>query len=136
MINVIATFRNVLNLEVQLSVMSNTAHEVPLVQGDTGPRLRFSVKDESGSPIAVSGVGAGVRLYLRKHGDDGNSNLGHEPCSAFDVAQGEWDYDLQPGDVSAAGTYWGDVEIAFDDGRRETAFEAVRFLVREKTRPT
>lgn len=132
--DVVATLRGTLNLEVTFS-MFNTAHEVPLVAGDTGPRLRFALRDEAGLPVAVSGGGAGVSLHLRRHGADEGSNAGHEDCAAFDVTQGQWTYDLQPGDVSAAGTYWGDVRVAYEDGRTETAFEAVRFLVRERGRP-
>lgn len=136
MIDIAATLRGTLSLEVQLSVMGhNTAHEVPLVAGDTGPRLRFAIKDEAGAAVAVSGDGAAVRLYLRRHGDEHNSNEGHEDCSAFDVAQGQWTYALEASDCSGAGTYWGDVEVQYEDGRKETAMEAVRFLVRGRGRP-
>lgn len=134
MSDVVAVLRGTLNLEVTFA-MFNTAHEVPLVAGDTGPRLRFVLKDEAGAAVAVSGAGSSVSLYLRRHGEDASSNAGHEGCSAFDVPQGQWTYELQAGDVSAAGTYWGDVQVQYEDGRKETAFEAVRFLVRPRGRP-
>lgn len=122
-------------VEVVVAIGANTnAFEVPLVQGDTGPRLRFNLLDDTGTPIAVSGAGSGVKLYLQRVADGTHSNPGHEACSAFDVGNALWDYYLQPGDVSAAGTYFADVTIAFSDGTVETAPAAVRFLVRESNK--
>lgn len=128
--NIKAIFSRLVQVEVNVGMSSN-AFEVPLVRGDTGPRLRFTITDDTGTPIAVSGSGSGVRLFMQRVQDEAHANPGHEACSGFDVANGQWDYSLQSGDVSAAGTYFGDIEISYSDGTVETAPEAVRFLVRE-----
>lgn len=128
-----AIFGRLVQIEVIVRMNSNV-FEVPLVQGDTGPRLRFSLLDDTGVPVGVSGAGCGVKLYLHRVQDECHSNLGHESCSAFDVTNALWDYGLQTGDVSATGTYFGDVEITYSDGTVETAPQAVRFLVRENNK--
>ena len=129
MITVNTKFQRIVNLEIYVGIMStNTAFEVPLVQDDTGPRLQFKVQDNSGAPIAVSGMG--VNFYLRGAFDPSHGNRGHEACSSVDFNTGLWSYSLQEGDVSATGTYFGDIEVAYADGNVETAYEAVRFLVR------
>ena len=126
-----AIFKRVVKVEAFFGVMStNTAFEVPLVAGDSGPKLQFTLLDEDQIPIAVSGVGSGVSLFLRRFQEHSRSNGGHEGCSGIDVAGGVWTYDLKDGDVSGSGTYFGDVQIRYSNGVVETAFEAVRFLVR------
>lgn len=129
MITVKTKFQRVLNLDIYVGIMStNSAFEVPLVQDDTGPKLQFKVQDNAGTPIAVSGMG--VNFYLRGTFDKANGNRGHEACSSVDFSQGLWAYTLQEGDVSAVGTYFGDIEVGYPDGTVETAYEAIRFLVR------
>ena len=124
-------FTRVAMAEVILS-MSGNGFEIPLVQGDTGPKIRLTLVDDSGTPVAVSGAGQ-VKLYMAQPGLS-HSNAGHEACVAYDAPNGLWDYNLEPGDVSAAGTYFGDIEIEFDDGTIETAPDAVRFMVRENNK--
>lgn len=128
-------FQKTVNLEVYFQTMSsNTAFEIPLVVGDTGPVLRINLLEALDTPILVSGAGQ-VNFYMRRFQKSPHTNLGNEACDAVDVANGIWDYHFGAGDVSGgAGTYFGDVEIIFDDGTKETAFEAVRFLVRDNNK--
>ena len=62
-------------------------------------------------------------------------HVGHEGLSGIDPANGKWLYVLKDGDVSGAGTYFGDLTVFYDNGLVETAFQPVRILVRESCRP-
>lgn len=129
MINVTCRFQRTVNLEVYVGTMSsNTAFEVPLVQDDTGPNLRLTVHDQAGQAIAVSGML--VNFYLRRYDQDGPVNAGHTSCIVFDQAAGQWDYNFAPGDLAELGSHWGDLEVTYPSGVKETAYEAVRFQVR------
>lgn len=133
MLKIKALFHRLLSVEVRLR-MDGNAFDYPLVAGDTGPKIRFNLLDEDGNPVLVSGTGSGVKLFLKQPHRSPHSNSGHEGCSAFDVVSGLWDYSLQPGDVCGAGTYFADVEATYSDGVVETAYEAVRFLVRSSNK--
>lgn len=133
MINVKCRFQRVVNLEAYFGAMSsNTAFEVPLVQNDTGPALRFTLLDAAGEAIAVSGLA--VNFFLRRDDLDGPVNAGHTACIAFDPAAGRWDYAFEAGDLAELGTHWGDLEITYPSGVKETAYEAVRCLVRRNNK--
>jgi len=119
-------FNQTLNVCVVVGRMSNSS--ISLVQNDTGPKLQFSIKDCNGDPI-TSGV-SGVFFHIKKFCGE-KTNTGHELTSGVNVSTGLYEYCLSGGDVSAAGTYFGDVEIQYDNGRCETGFEAVRIFVRQ-----
>jgi len=133
MISINGYFNRTVTFDAYVGTMSsNLCFETPLVAGDTGPRLLFNVKDAAGAPITVSGMA--VNLYMRRYGNSTHSNTGHEGCSGLDPSNGIWIYSLQNGDVSAAGTYFADLEIVYDNGVVETAYEAVRMLVRDNNK--
>lgn len=109
----------------------SSSNSINIVQNDTGPKLQFTIKDCNGDVID-SGVSA-VSFHLRRYCGT-KTNCGHEQTSGVNVAGGVYEYCLSGGDVSAVGTYFGDVEIQYDDGRCETGFEAVRVFVRESNK--
>ena len=120
----------VIEVTVAVGRMSNAAIQRTLVQNDTGPKLRLTLQDSYGNPLnLVSGVQA-VNFYLRPAHADDYVNVGHEACSGFDLANGVVDYAFQQGDLSGTGTHFGDVELVYDSGEKETSFDEVRFLVR------
>jgi hypothetical protein len=113
---------------------------INLVQCDTGPKLNFVLKDCDNSSF-LTGV-SGVKLFMtRSHSGCGSgedcliSNEGHESLSGVDPSQGKWTYILQEGDVSGAGTYFGELTAYYDDGSCETSFQPIRIFVRESCKP-
>ena len=119
----------ILNLDVIASSMGCTANQYGLVQNDTGPQLQFNLKDCDGYAINVSG--ATVKSFLKHVCATSHINLGHEGCSGVDPVNGVVSYNFLAGDLSGAGTYFGDIQIDYGNGVVETNIEAVRFLVRE-----
>lgn len=110
---------------------------INLVKCDTGPKLNFELKDCTGL-TPLTGVSAAFFYMSRVECGDANchnSNEGHEGLSGVDIPNGKWTYILQPGDVSAAGTYFGELSVIYDDGLVETAFQPVRIYVRESCKP-
>ena len=120
----------VIEVTVAVGRMSNAAIQRTLVQNDTGPILRLELQDSFGKAINLSTGVSGVNFYIRPAHADGHVNVGHEACSGFDLLNGVVDYSFQQGDLSGTGTHFGDVELVYDSGAKETSFDEVRFLVR------
>lgn len=132
MITVPLLFHRVLTLEAWMGGMSGaggTGIQNTLVKNDTGPQLKFILKDTEGALIATSGLI--VELFLKQYHEETHVNVGHEACSAYSIADAQYVYDLQDGDLSGTGTYFGDVRVTYPSGKKETAYQAVRFLVRD-----
>lgn len=125
-------FNRILDIEAMVGRMSNAAFQHELVKDDTGPKLRFHLMDSAGTAMNISGQE--VMFYLKRTGEASHVNVGHEACSGFDMANGIVDYSFVSGDLGNVGTYWGDVQIHYEDGSRETGFESVRFLVRDNNK--
>jgi len=130
-------FQKIVNIEAVLGRMG-CSKTVNLVQCDTGPKLDFVIKD-CDSQTFLTGV-SGVKLYMSRVNGCGDgtcniSNEGHESLSGVDPANGKWTYILQPGDVSGAGTYFGELTVYYDDGSCETGFSPIRIYVRESCKP-
>lgn len=116
---------------MRVGEVSNARQQITLVKDDTGPKLEFTIKDCDGNVID-SGVSA-VLFHLKKYCGD-KTNEGHEATSGIDVGNGIYQYCLVSGDISGVGTYFGDLEIVYDTGRRETGFTPVRVFVRESNK--
>lgn len=129
-------FQKYLSVEAVLGRMGCTKN-IYLVQCDTGPKLEFTLKNCENDAI-IAGV-SGVNLYLSKVGCSGPdcdiTNSGHEALSGVDPSSGKWVYSLQSGDISGAGTYFGDLTVIYDDGTCETAYQPIRLTVRESCKP-
>jgi hypothetical protein len=124
-------FNRVIDICVRVGSLSNASQQIQLVQGDTGPKLQFTLKDCAGN-IIDSGV-SGVNFYLKKYCGP-CVNTGHTSVSGVNVSGGLYSYCLVSGDTVSAGTYFGDVEITYDNGKVETGFDAVRILIRKNNK--
>lgn len=132
MLTIPVKFNRVIDVTLLVGKMSSASFQNTLVQGDTGPRVLFKLLDSDGQILNVSGYS--VNFYLKRTGESQHVNVGHEACSGYDVENGEVIYDFVSGDLNTPGTYFGDVQIDDLNGRRETGFEVVRFLVRESNK--
>lgn len=131
-------FHRLVTFEVLFSGMS-CCNELQLVEGDTGPLLNFILKDVNGNPINLTGKT--VKFFLKMFCHPCHSNIGHENMCILDAVNGSAQYILQPGDVSAAGTYFSDVQIGtsgvsgcVSGWYYETAYDTCRFSVRENNK--
>lgn len=87
-----------------------------LVQGNTKPRVNFTVKDPAGNPVNLAG--ATVKLILRKIGASAlklNVN-----CTLTVPASGTCHYDWAQGDLNDPGDYHGELEVHFPAGEIQT----------------
>ncbi|HCP78939.1 MAG: hypothetical protein CML16_03035 [Pusillimonas sp.] len=124
--------------------------KIRLVQGDTRPQLIFSLTDETtGSPIDLSGGTTTIRMLFREAAaDDVKATMPCYPIAGYrDPETGIVD-NAAPYDVAGkggrcvmnwsedaldtAGEYEGEVEVSFDAGEVQTAYDIIRFTVREQ----
>ena len=133
MIEVSLKICSILNINVLMCEkdMGCGSTQYNVVQGDTGPQLKFCLKDCDNNPLSVSGVSA-VSLYLKHGCVSGHTNNGHELCSS--VSGSCFTYDLAACDLAYAGTYFGDIEVLFLDGKKQTAYDVVRLYARESNK--
>jgi len=120
--------------------------KIKLVQGDTRPRIIFTITDENtGDPVNVAG--ATVVLKFRAIGEDVKEVI---PCylapgklmpdgtintnSPFDVAGvgGRVFMDWTADSLDEAGEFQGEIEVTFPDNTVQTSFELLRFRIREQ----
>lgn len=121
--------------------------KIKLVQGDTRPQLLFSLTDETtGDPIDLTG--ATLLLKFRVFGADTiKENISASPIAGRVLEDGSITYaapynvfgaggraalDWTPTALNEAGEFEGELEITFPDGDVQTAFERLRFKVREQ----
>jgi len=124
-------FNKSISIIMRVGAMSNVG-QFNLVRNDTCPKLKFIIKDCDGNILKPSTDGvSGVNFYLRRSCDDIASNCGHVGTSGLDPENGLWCYSLSAGDISGVGTYFGDLEIIYDNGCSETGFEPIRIYVRD-----
>lgn len=124
------------------------ADRIKLVQGDTRPVVTVQLADDAG-PIDLSNPGTSILLKFRAEGSttlivelEGTKLTGHEADSTLDTAapydvagaggrcQFSWaDSTALDGD---AGNYEAEIEITFADGTVQTAYNLLKFKLREQ----
>jgi hypothetical protein len=104
------------------------AGKIKLVQGDTRPFIRLTLKDADGMPI--NAAGATVRVKFRAVGSDQNlftvtclqPNGGTDGVVVFGFPAGALNVD--------PGSYEGEVEIDFGADGTQTVYDVLKFTVR------
>lgn len=126
------------------------AEKIKLVQGDSRPQLILSITDQdTGVPINLSESGTTVVVKLREAGvtaikaemlcgllmgkvqEDGITVDYASPWNT-PGAGGRVYMDWEPGALSNAGDYEGEIEITFSDGTVQTVYDLLKFKVREQ----
>jgi len=118
---------------------------IPLVAGDDLPELNFTLRDANTAvpgvkldpddpmtwlPIDLTSVSA-VRVHFRDIG--GEEILDTMVCGRVAPFSGgkcfmQWNPETLDVD---AGSYEGEIEIEYSDGRRQTVFDRIKFKVRD-----
>jgi hypothetical protein len=118
---------------------------VRLVEGDTRPRLVFTLQDADGDKIDVSN--AIVRFKMRALGsttlkanvictnlsgvleDDGTIN--YDPPYNVAGVGGRVRVDWGPTDLDTSGRYEAEIEVQFNDGTLQTVYDKIPVTIRE-----
>ena len=124
--------------------------KIPLVQGDTGPQLKLTINDQrTGLPVDLSDPQTRVRVLFREVGSDGvKAIMFCEPIPGrydkeAEVVDYTPPYDVPgrggmvvmqwtPDALDTAGEFEAEVESTLADGMIQTAYNIVKFTVREQ----
>ena len=115
---------------------------INLVQGDTRPQIKFTLKD---SNQAASGqnldpddsdtfdpidlTNASVRVRIRKIGE--TSLLATETCAVSNPSDGICAMNWSSSTLATAdGMYEGEIEVEFSNGAKQTVYDKLKFKVR------
>lgn len=88
-----------------------------LKQRDTSPALQYTVKDEDGSAIDLSG--ATVTFYMQD--ETGTTVIDGGSVTLVDAANGIVKYEWQDGDSDNAGYFKAEFLVTFGDGTKRTS---------------
>lgn len=104
------------------------AEKIKLVQGDTRPIIRLTLKQANGSVLDVSA--ATVAFHFRAAGSE--TVLATIPCSfETDGSNGAVLLQFPVGTLNVEpGQYEGEVEVDFGGGERQTVYEVLKFQLR------
>lgn len=104
------------------------AEKIKLVQGDTRPYIKLTLKDVDGTPINVSG--ATVNFKFRQSGS--TSTLFTVVCSQPNGGtDGVVVFNFPVGGLNVdPGAYEGEVEIHFTETDVQTVYDLLKFSVR------
>jgi Rib/alpha/Esp surface antigen-like repeat protein len=99
---------------------------VKIVQDDTRPPLEFNLTQD-GSPVDLSGCT--VKFYM-KDATSGSVKISGSTCVITDATKGKCKYLWTSSDTNTAGTYVGEVEVTFPDGKIQTGYKQIGITIR------
>jgi len=104
------------------------AEKIRLVQGDTRPYIRATLKDADGTAINVSG--STVNFKFRKSGE--SATLFTVVCTQPNGgADGVVQFNFPVGGLNVeAGSYEGELEVDYGSGDIQTVYDMLKFTVR------
>ena len=102
---------------------------IRLVQGDTRPTLIVNIQDSQTDQF-VDISGCEVRLLLREV--DSNAPAHVIQGLVINGINGDCVFQWSPQSLALAGDFEGEVEITFPDGRIQTVFDLLYFVIREQ----
>lgn len=100
---------------------------IKIVQNDTKPYLEFDITQE-GVPVDLTGCT--VKFYM-KDADTGTVKVNGSTCSITDAENGKCRYVWNSGDTGTVGTYLGEVEVTFPDGKIQTGYKQMTIIIRD-----
>ena len=99
---------------------------VKIVQDDTRPPLEFSLTQD-GSPVDLTGCT--VKFYM-KDATSGSVKISGSACTITDATKGKCKYLWSGSDTNTAGSYVGEVEVTFSDGKIQTGYKQIGIIIR------
>ena len=106
---------------------------IDLVQNDTKPTLRFTAKEGDCGEIgvAIPLTSCVVKFIFKKALGSGTYKF-KRICDITDALNGICEYSWQTGDLDTAGEFSGELEITFPDGKIQTNYNPVSFIIRKE----
>lgn len=92
--------------------------DLTLVQGDTAPDLVAVIHEEDDAETPIDLTGASVAFQMRK-ADDRRYTV-NATMVADDPVNGQFHYEWGTNDLAVPGTYQGQFEITYQDGKIQT----------------
>lgn len=102
---------------------------ITLRKNDTAPNIPITCTRNG---AAIDLTGATVKFKIADAESGSRTNDAHNSCTGPFNTAGTCTYDLATGDIPAAGTYTGDVEITYANAEVETQSQSVILNVLEK----
>lgn len=100
---------------------------IKIVQNDTRPVPQFAITQD-GSPVDLTGCT--VKFYM-KDLDTGTVKIDGHTCVIDDALAGICRYIWLSGDTDIVGTYLGEIEITFSDGKIQTGYKQFTIIIRD-----
>jgi hypothetical protein len=120
------------------------ATKIRLVEGDTRPRLIFTLKDKDGDVIDLSS--ATVLFKMRPLGQstlkaevactklsgltDEDGSVSYDPPYNASGVGGRIRVDWGANDLDTAGRYEAEIEITYNDGTKQTVYDKISVTIR------
>jgi hypothetical protein len=100
---------------------------IKIVQNDTKPFLEFEIAQD-GVPVDLTG--ATVKFYM-KDVSTGTVKVNGSLCTIVDATKGKCRYVWAALDTNTVGTYVGEVEVTFSDGKIQTGYKQITIVIRD-----
>ena len=100
---------------------------IKIVQNDTKPYLEFEITQD-GAPVDLTG--ATVKFYM-KDSTTGSVKINGSACTITDATKGKCRYVWISSDTNTVGTYVGEVEVTFSDGKIQTGYKQLSIIIRD-----
>jgi len=100
---------------------------IKIVQNDTRPPLDFNLTQD-GAPVDLTGCT--VKFYM-KDAVSGSVKINGATCSIVDAPKGICRYVWTGSDTNTIGTYLGEVEVTFSDGKIQTGYKQLSIIIRD-----
>ena len=100
---------------------------IKIVQNDTLPPLEFNLTQD-GSPVNLTGCT--VKFYM-KDATSGSVKINGTTCTITDATKGKCKYLWYGSDTNTVGTYLGEVEVTFPDGKIQTGYKQTSIIIRD-----
>jgi len=107
------------------------SNRIKLVQGDTLPYIRVTLRNATGVPIDLSALDTVVRIYFREAGS--TTTLSTFTCSKpTGGADGVVLFNFPEGALDLpASAYEGEIEVSFGTDK-QTVYQPLKFILREQ----
>ena len=100
---------------------------IKIVQNDSRPPLEFSLTQD-GAPVNLTGCT--VKFYM-KNATTGSVKINGVACTVTDALKGKCRYSWTGSDTDTVGTYLGEVEVTFADGKIQTGYKQLSIIIRD-----
>jgi len=100
---------------------------IKIVQNDTLPVLNATITQD-GAPVDLTG--AAVKFYMI-NAETEAVKINGASCSIISAEDGQVRYSWAGTDTDTVGDYWGEFEVTFPSGKKQTGFKQIQVTIRD-----